>query len=329
MKNALTEIPDFFRISKFRNNKQLLIFLICLAIATVLWFLNALGKYYSTTVSYPVKYVNLPKSRFISNKLPDRLDFHVEAYGFTLLRHKLSLSFSPILLNVTEITKNIVSGNGIYNVYTSGLIKDISSQVSNEISIKAVLPEVLSIHLDSLRTKPVPVKPNVIINFVSQYNVKDSVNTLPDRVFITGPASLIDTIKFIRTENRLFDKVDTDIEKVIPLEHPENTTVKPEKVTLQIQVEKYTEKELKIPVKVIDTIPGAEVKLFPSEVRVNFLVGLSNFEKISPADFMACVNPENITPDKSSLDVIIAKSPPNVQITRIYPQAVEFLTENK
>ena len=38
----------------------------CLLIATVLWFLNALSKDYSTTIAYPVKYIDAPKNQFLA-----------------------------------------------------------------------------------------------------------------------------------------------------------------------------------------------------------------------------------------------------------------------
>ena len=100
MKIKLSEITGYFKIERLKNDKQIVVFLVCLLIATALWFLNALSKDYSTTISYPVKFVNPPSNQFVSNKLPQKFELQVEAHGFTLLRHKLSLSFSPIVINL-------------------------------------------------------------------------------------------------------------------------------------------------------------------------------------------------------------------------------------
>ena len=84
MKKKLNEISGYFKLEKLKNDKRIVVFIVCLSIATVLWFLNALSKDYSTTISYPVKYVNPPGNQFLSNSPPAKFDLKVEAHGFTL-----------------------------------------------------------------------------------------------------------------------------------------------------------------------------------------------------------------------------------------------------
>ena len=132
MKKNFNKISNYFKIDKLKNDKRIVVSLVCLLIATVLWFLNALSKDYSTTITYPVKYVDAPKNQFLANEPPSKLDLKVNAHGFTLLRHKLSLSFSPIVLNLTTITQNLEDSGDGFIIYTSNLIRRVSSQVSNE-----------------------------------------------------------------------------------------------------------------------------------------------------------------------------------------------------
>ena len=61
---ALLKIKLLFLKSKI--NHKMIVFFIFVGISTALWFINALGKSYSTYIEYPVRYINLPEKKSIS-----------------------------------------------------------------------------------------------------------------------------------------------------------------------------------------------------------------------------------------------------------------------
>ncbi|MFV0590084.1 MAG: YbbR-like domain-containing protein [Draconibacterium sp.] len=327
MKKNINKLPEYLKIEKLRNDKRVVVFLICLIISTSLWFLNALSKDYSTTISYPVKYVNPPSKQFLANTPPSKLDLKIDAHGFTLLRYKLSLSFSPIILNLTTITKDLQAENGVYKVPSSGLMRRIKAQVSNEISILEVQPETLNIILDSLRTKTVPVTANVQVKFKTQFNLQNPVKLIPSEVKITGPSSVIDTIKTLTTRLESFDELDASVEKNVEVIAPKRTSVSPDKLTLKIDIEKFTEKELKIPIIIRNRPDSVKVKLFPSEVKVTCLVGLSEFEELTANDFSAVVDFAAIKQNTQNLPIEIERKSTFIQLVRLTPDSVEYLIE--
>jgi hypothetical protein len=71
-------------------------------------------KDYTTSLTYSVKYVNPPKNLFLANTPPSKLELNVQAHGFTLLRHKLAFSFSPIVLDLSAISQSLESENNQY-----------------------------------------------------------------------------------------------------------------------------------------------------------------------------------------------------------------------
>ena len=327
MNKNINRIPQYFRIEKIRNDKRIVVYLVCVLIATALWFLNALSKDYSTTISYPVKYVNPPSRQFLANQPPSKLDLKVDAHGFTLLRHKLSLSFSPIVLNLGTITRDLTPLNGTYQVHTSDLLRRIRSQVSNEITIVEIQPEYIPIVLDSLKTKTVPVKANLNLEFRPQYNLQKPVQLNPRQVKITGPSAIIDTIQSLPLERLSLKELDQNMATNVKLIFPEKTEVNPEKVLVTIEVEKYTEKEIKIPIRVKNKPDGVNVKLFPSEVKVTCLVGLSEFENVTANDFSAVVDYKNVSNGTKTLALKIEQKSSFIQVVRFSPESVEYLTE--
>ena len=283
----------------------------------------------ATTVSYPVKYINAPNNQFLANEPPEKFELKVDAHGFTLLRHKLSLSFSPIVLNLANITRNVNSNSGNYTILSKNLIRRISDQVSNEISISEVQPESFTIVLDSLKSKTIPVRLNIKTGFKPQFNLKEPISSTPQKVRITGPSAILDTIYYIQTKEKTFNKFDNDIQKNIDLILPEKVTASTDQIVANIEVERFTEKELKIPIQIKNKPDKVNIKLFPSEIKVLFTVGLSEFDNIKPADFGVSVDYNSIEGDVENLLITIDKTPSFNQLIRFSPEKVEFLIETK
>ncbi len=326
MKTNLSKVSEYFNIDKLRNNNRIVVFLVCLAIATTLWFLNALSKDYSAEISYPVKFINSPTNRFMAEKTPTKLDLEIDAQGFTLLRVKM-LPLSPIKIDVDNLIKNLDSNSGTYKVTSSNLIPQITTQLNSELKITKIYPEVLTIVLDSLATKTVPVELDVNVDFEPQFNLKCPVSTIPQEVKITGPAILLRKISVIKTKVNIMNKLNSSINQEIELIHPDKTNISPENISLIIEVEKYTEKELRIPIEILHKPENVHIKLFPSELKVVFTVGLSRFENIKISDFSASVDYNSIVKDVNNLSIDLYKKPLFIQDLRIVPEKVEFLIE--
>ncbi len=329
MKDNFSKITGYFQLEKLRNDKRIVVFSVCLFIATTLWFLNALSKDYSTTLTYPVKYTNPPQNQFLANHPPEQLELKVNAHGFSLLRNKLNFSLSPIILNLAAITRNIEHSANGYRVNTNALVRRISDQISSEITINSIQPEIFFIKLDSLKSKTIAVKPNIELGFKSQFHLKKEVQPIPDSVKITGPSTILDTISFLYTKPEKFGELDNDTEATLDIIHPENIVVYPKQVKLKIDVEKFTEKELTIPIGVKNKPDNISFKLFPSEIKLTVLVGLSDFENIGSSKFEVFVDYKNIVTDKESLSVDVLSKQQNIQIIRFSPLRVEYLIETK
>lgn len=329
MNSRISKITTYLRLDRLRNDRRIFVFSVCLLIATTLWFLDALSKNYTTTLSYNVKYVNPPENLFLANNPPSKLDLRVEAHGFTLLRHKLAFSFSPILLDLSAFTENMESVNNDVRVTSESLIRRIGNQVSNEISIAEVSPEAILLRFDTLETRLVPVEAKITLNFKPQFNLSGPLLIKPDSIEISGPAGALDTITFLPTVPVTFDDLETSIEQLISVEHPVRTQLSPEKVLLSVPVEKFTEKKITLPVQIINIPEDVQIKLFPPNVTISFMVGLSSYENITSADFTATVDYNQVSTDKETLEVQVEATPLYIQQVKVTPSSVEYLIESE
>ncbi len=327
MNQKVTEILKYFNPAKLKNDRRIVVFIVCLFIAITLWLLNALGKDYSATLSYPVKFVNPPKELFLANSPPSQLDLKVRAHGFTLLRHKLTFSLSPLLIDLSEISRNNENLLSEINISSNVLIKKIDTQISKEISIDEISPQSITLQFDNLKSKEVPVLPEITTEFKPQHYLNGTIKTDPESIKITGPAHIIDTIHYLKTNSRSFSELDSRTEKTIAILHPENTTVSEEKITVTFPVEKFTEKEISLPVSILNFPENVELKLFPSHVSVSFLVAFSEYENITESNFSATVDYAETLAGNNTLDVVVESINPFIQSVKVSPASVEYLIE--
>ena len=138
---------------------------------------------------------------------------------------------------------------------------------------------------------------------------------------------MIDTMQYLYTEPKEFKEIDGNIEQNLDIIFQEKITVIPAKVLLKIDVEKYTEKEIKVPIQIRNKPNNVNVKLFPSDINLICLVGLSEFETLNASNFNVAVDFKEITAENKNLTVQVVSMPSNVELVRFSPESVEFLIE--
>ncbi|MDP4185422.1 MAG: hypothetical protein Q8862_09715 [Bacteroidota bacterium] len=334
MKNRFTaRIKNYFKIKKNRIDRKLLVYLICVLIASVFWFLNAMSKDYNATVTLPVRFVNPPQNKILVGKMPDKLNLKVNGYGFSLLRYKLKLSFYPITFNISELTgssqKN--SGSSIIKIRTSSFLSQIGAQLSSDIKLQSIEPEDLYFRFEPVKYKKVPVVPSCKISYEKQYEEYGKPVVNPAYVLVKGPASMINSLKYLTTEPKEFKKVNRSIQFDAKLNLRDNLSCELKNVNVYIPVEQVTETRLNVPIQIKNLPEGFDLKTFPSHILVTCVVPLSQFQKVDPDDFAAMVdyNMIELNKDSKKLAVTFDHVPTNISNFTFNPHEVEYLIEKK
>lgn len=328
--NWVYKIVRYLQKVYFKNDKRVAAFVVCVAIASGFWFLNALSKSYTVNMTIPVAYSNLPNNKTLTNKLPDHFDLRIKAFGFTILRNKANFLFMPFDFNVNEMTNNQMMGTrqNKFDFPARQFVPDLSYQLSNEIEILNISPDTLHFIFGKLGQKRVKVQPMVTLNLKKQYQISGKMQTSPDSVVVNGPQSILDTLKFITTESKKFNAVERLVNTEAALHTIKETYFEIQKVTVKIPVEEYTEAQLSIPVHLTNQPENLNIKLFPSKVKVAFQVGLSRFQEIKPEDFKFSVSYTDIAEGKQRLKIISESTPAFLYELKITPEEIEYLIEN-
>ena len=308
MPNIVNRFVEFLKKNNLRIDRNIITYLICVVIATILWFLNALNKDYTAVISYPVKYVNMPQGKHLVTDLPSTLSLEVRAKGFALLGHRISTSFLPITFNVNTYSNHLLEKDEVfeYTLNTSEIKDKISNQLNTEIKLLDITPATIEFKFAQSVEKMIAVRPVVNYTLKRQY-ILNQITATPD----------------IRLKD-----LGKSVSKEVELTPLRGCTVDDVTIKLDLQVEQFTETKKTVKLQARNVPESLYLRLFPDNISITYDVGLSNYEKISNQDFEFYVD-YNQTTSSSFLDVKVGKTPACIKNLVYSPQKVEYIIERK
>ena len=300
-------------------------FLICLVLAAFFWVLSALSKTITHTIIVPIQYVNLPDNKIPKSSLVKQLKLTVEGPGFNLVRFTLHPIFrQTVPLNVEDFNEK-----GILNSFS--LTNQILSQL-DEIKIINIFPETINLDLDEKITKSLKVVSNSKIDFDKSYFLKQKIQLDPQTIQVTGPKSILDSLKFWETDSILLKNVKTNLSGSINLQKPENENISLDNNSCKYQIftDQWTQKSFQINISTQNLPEDLNVYLSPKKAKVSIQLPISEFEHYEADLFevSADFKEVDLLLDKSvSLKVnpTMTKLPKNVKILSVSPPSAEFL----
>lgn len=315
---------------KIKINKKFFIYLFFLLLSVLFWYLNALSKDYVTTVDYPVRYIRFPQGKTVASKLPETLSLRVRGFGYNLLKIKYFEQIRPISLPIDHFGLKIAQKGNQYLYYLPTVYakETVSNQLGADLQLVGITPDTLVFDFTDVVEKKVPVKPNLDLQFEKQFMQNGKLVLRPDCVIVSGPQTIIDTIKSIQTILHQAKNLKDTLAEELKLESVPRLTLNTSKVWVFLPVEKFTEMTFSIPVET-DYLPeDLRVRTFPGSIKVSFRVGISAYNKINPYMFRASIDYNNLIANPGiKAKVTLVKQPAMAKDVRIYPKSVEYLIE--
>lgn len=318
-----------FRAKSENNRYKTTVFIICLAISVIIWTMIKLSEAFTTQIVVPLKYTGFPEGKVLVNEVDSVIRIEVHEQGFLLLGHKY---LSQIESFTIDLTKYRLRRHGrIYEtvINTHNWAHSLISNYGIKGDIVSMYPDTILFQFANEGTKTVPVIANVESSCKKQYFLYDSIKINPSTVTIAGLPDQMDTIRSISTEKAVFSNLNESITEKLKLVNPEgiqHLTIEPAEVEVSIQVEKFTENEISVPVKIINNPKNYKLRLFPDKVNITYLVALIDFKKINPDLFSTVVDASEISESRDKkLKVKLRSFPPFTRVNKIEPAEVEFI----
>ncbi len=303
------------------DQRKLTVFISCLAMAVITWIFFSLSDKYPYRVKSVINYKNLPQNKAFYPLQTDTAELQVEGSGWQLLFTRLRLKPQEIKIDLSKLEKRNF-------VVIKEQLAEINEQLFSTQRIISVKPDTLYFDFTSRKVKRVPVILVSNLKFKSQFNLPSSIILKPDYVTVSGPSDQLLRIQEWYTDTLKANNLNAETVANITLKNPQmaNISIFPARVEARIPVEEFTEKQMVIPIKVLNNTSFYNVKLIPATVSIKFLVALTDYEKFNEDDFQAVVDLDLWKKDKANqLPVKIVRKPPFCTIISVYPQQIDFL----
>ena len=290
--------------------------LLSIALAAVLWLLNALSKTYETDVPVRFNWTDSSKENVVVNRLPEQALFKVQATGWKLLFESFQTRTLRLDLSTFGNRKLVV---------TQYYLPAFSADLPRGLRLLSIQPDSILLETETGVRKRVPLVLQTNLDFAPFCGPTQAPITVPDSVWISGPASRVDNMFFWSTEKIISKDVDQTLMGMVDVQKSRrlNIQVDPVQVAYKIPVDRYTEKSLTIP---LTPLPEAGMSLIPHLVDVSFQVPMARYDSIRIEDFRLDVD---LTDQSDSIghlvDVRVVRHPEGLKQLHWHPRSVELI----
>jgi YbbR domain-containing protein len=178
-------------------------------------------------------------------------------------------------------------------------------------------------------TRMVPVRPDLSFQLDKQFTTINGIQLNPDSLTVSGPDAILDTLGYISTERVDLGLLTRNYSDKIRLEKINGLELSSSRVDCDIELEKYTEVQLYIPIEVLGLPDTLSMQTFPSRIKFTCNVGLSKYDWVTDHLFSAVVDYSTVDEQKNELLVSIQNIPSFLLNYEYYPRTVEFLISRK
>ena len=240
----------------------------------------------------PMEVSRLARGKTLLEPISSEVTMEIRGTGQSLIAFYLYESSFNLIL--PEITRNTKLSLADYIVFL-----DLPSRLNLEV-VEILEPKTLELKVDDFIVSQIPVQFSGIVETEPGYIVLDTTYST-DSVRVSGPKSILDTIKFISTENPIFENQKYAFRKRLKLQSPvpDFININPNEIDVQFEVQRIVERVVyEIPV-IIQNVPNnLIVESTPPflSLRVKggekFVEKITNEEIQAEIDFSAQYKPE-------------------------------------
>lgn len=264
--------------------------LVLLLLAAVCWFFVHTSQEMEIEFALPLELrLDLPAGRTLVENPPATVQVLLKGRGRNLLVFAL----------FGEGRCVVEAGRGGDSVPLSS--KHLELQGAVDLSVLSVFPALLRLEVDRLETRRIPVRLAGILEAAEGFVLTGDVQLTPDRVKVTGPRSVLDTLDFIETESVELAHRKRPLDEELSLVGPApSVVVEPLLVQLRVGVERRAERRFAgIPLRVRD-LP-APLSVRPRSLDLTIVGGEEQLAKLDKSQIDAVLDGGSLRPGQTQL----------------------------
>ncbi|GBD93340.1 YbbR-like protein [bacterium BMS3Abin05] len=293
--------------------------LFIVAIAVLLWLYVSIEDTYEYNFPVRIVPVNVRSNYLIVNNYPREALVKFRGKGKNLFA--LKSSDKQIRFDLAHYRRK-----AIYRLRPE--MVEVPSDLSVQV-LQIVNPDTVVFVLERKSERELPIIPNISMVLEPGYIVVGEIKITPPKVRVSGPKSVVDTLKILHTRKLFFEHVKSDLNGKVRLVFQENhhLTVTPKWVRYSINVQQLGEKTVKdIPVKLLNAPVKGNFRVIPSTISVTIEGGVDLLDKITAKDIYVYIDYKQRKIDHDEYKAII-ELPPETRFSNAFPHTFKVVTD--
>lgn len=312
------------RLRMTHVNRNLLVFLIFLAVATVFWFLQTFREYTNTTISYEFELTGIPKNVIITSQIPTEVPVTINGRGFDLLEFATKSTKRRIVLDYSDLEK----ADGLIVIDNNTWRKAVTPLLNKSVKFVSVSPSTLEIFFSTGAHRYVPIRYEGDVSTDANHLVCGMLIE-PEYVDIYAPPAQFDTISAIYVQRKDIGQITDTMRLRLPLAPPKGVKCSVDSADVTICVDLFTNKTLTLPIYSENTPENTMLRTFPLTANVTFRVSATKYKDIKADDFALVVDYASIKAGDSQCKLIMRSKPEGISHVSISPQKVDYIIEQE
>jgi hypothetical protein len=301
---------------------EFLVFLLFLGITFFFWWSNTMNQNYDTQMKIPLIVADVPDNIRITEQPARQITVSLSGKGTSL--RKSGRRGEHKVLRVSNSVFSMSHGHA--SLSTSRLRDSISAMLPASVQIRSISPDSLVYHYANQLSMMLPVEFGGTTESQDQFFM-ERIEFSPDSIRISVLESDTAVHRVIAESGQIQLSSDTII-RTVPLRRDPGVIYSQDEVVMTVLSQQYTEKSVEVPVTGVNFPHHMALKSFPSKAVVTFWVKMSEYDRVTAADFQVVVDYNDIAgSDASNARLRIYSQPANVRNVRLQTRTVDYLME--
>ena len=312
----------------FVNNRKATSFTFCVMLSVMLWMLIKLSDEYRSVVQVSIEMTEVPEDQVLLEASADQLQIEIESFGFRLLRYNWG-NEKGLKIRLDNLTKD---DQNRYYWLPNRHLEILNQQFHYGEQITNIRPDTLFFVIERKIRKKLPVVPDVALSYNKQFKSTDAIVLTPDSITLIGPERAVNAFNEIQTKHFVKKDIKRSFKQQLALQTDTNLNLSfsQDYVQLEVAVEEFTEGKQTVPISLTNVPDSVQLKIFPREVTLSYLVSLSDYKNIAESDFIVqCDYRQLIAQNSDRLKIKLIKYPDQIELLHINPSRVEYILSKK
>jgi len=291
--------------------------IVSIVFSIILWGTIALSEDYYSNIEIPLRITDFPVGYTIATDVPKNMTIKLKGSGWKL--------FS---LNAGQDVNYNVSVNGDSGLINITLLEYLTDNrwVISELEVIDIIPASLTISVERIIEKKVPIVSNLNLDFKAGYGLATNIELNPDSMMVSGPVSVVKNLKELRTKELLLSSLDKKVVQQIGFINLPGTIYGTDFVTVTIDIQRVVDKQFDdINVNVLDVPRNRDVVLLPNKVSIGVRGGIDILGKLNKDQFEAFVFYRQVVLDTLGNVIPQVRLPENTNLLYLKPERLRYI----